>query len=56
MMKDELKALLEKLDEQGDENPSDVVRELIEILIDGLKETDRIIEEFKIRATQRDER
>jgi hypothetical protein len=51
-MKNELKALLEKLDEQGDENPSDVVRELIEILIDGLKETDRIIEEFKIKAEQ----
>jgi hypothetical protein len=56
MMKNELKALLDAMDQDEDEDPKDRIRELVHILINGLDETDRIIEEFKIRATQRDER
>jgi hypothetical protein len=58
-MKNELKALLDDLDQDETTTPEEIhkaMRDLVHILIKGLDETDRIIEEFKIRATQRDER
>ena len=55
MMKDELKALLDDLEQDETTNPEEIhktVRDLVHILIKGLDETDRIIDEFKIKAEQ----
>lgn len=50
-MLDELKALLDRLDDD-DDHPVEAIRSLVAILINGLNETEPLVEEMKKRRDE----